>query len=424
MTVHALLARPVGAGATSRRVALVVASLALAVGCAGPAIGQPPVGDPPAVKAARTPLITSVVVGPGPVAHIVGVARQKRVVIQVRSGKRWRTAARARVRRHAFSARVALSATKVGRVRIVGGGRSSKARPLPRAVAGEATGLADASAAPGAPVGPRQPHPQEPAGPSDECGPRPRKADGTFWSCSFFDDFDGTTLNRDKWVPQTDFNSGEQQARYACYRDDPKNVSVSGGRLRLTLRHGTTPRTCLKKANPATTYTSGGVMSYDRFSQQYGRFEARFSNTASTVPGLHEAFWLWPDARFQNPFELWPTAGEIDITETYSQHPSLAIPFLHYTWNDNGGPRPGVNTSWNCRAQRGTDNTYLLEWSPERIDISVNGSPCLTNTSANKAFDKRYIVALTMLIGTSDNRATDATPVPATMSVDYVRVWE
>ena len=41
--------------------------------------------------------------------------------------------------------------------------------------------------------------------PTDACGTQPRKANGTYWSCSFVDDFTGTALNRTKWVPQTIF---------------------------------------------------------------------------------------------------------------------------------------------------------------------------------------------------------------------------
>ena len=38
---------------------------------------------------------------------------------------------------------------------------------------------------------------KKPAG--DACGPRQAKAGGGTWSCTFVDNFDGTTLNRAKW---------------------------------------------------------------------------------------------------------------------------------------------------------------------------------------------------------------------------------
>ncbi|MET3960908.1 hypothetical protein ABIE44_000842 [Marmoricola sp. OAE513] len=163
-------------------------------------------------------------------------------------------------------------------------------------------------------------------------------------------------------------------------------------------------------------------MSYRLFSQQFGRFEARIKNTATTAKGLQEAFWLWPDDRVKST-AVWPAAGEIDISETYSSYPKLSIPFLHYS-ADIFGSRYGVNTAINCAADRGVWNTYTLEWSASKIQIFVNNKLCLTNTSGDKAFLKPYIIALTQGMGAKGNEYNTATPVPATMNVDYVKVWK
>ncbi|MBO9523022.1 MAG: glycoside hydrolase family 16 protein [Nocardioidaceae bacterium] len=257
---------------------------------------------------------------------------------------------------------------------------------------------------------------------SDACGVRPAKADGSLWACTFADDFSGTTLDRTKWMPQTQFTSGVQAA-HACYLDDPSVISQSNGALNLTLRKVETPVSCsFGGSRQPSSYVSGSVMTYHLFSQQYGRFEARIKNAASGVPGLHEAFWLWPDDRVAST-AVWPVAGEIDIAETYSSHPNLAIPFLHYS-ADAYGPVPGTNTAWNCTAYRGVWNTYTLEWSASRLEIKVNGKTCLVNTSGDQAFQKPYIMALTQLMGASGNEYDGRAPLPATMNVDYVRVWK
>ncbi len=79
----------------------------------------------------------------------------------------------------------------------------------------------------------------------------------------------------------------------------------------------------------------------------------------------------------------------------------------------------------NCTADRGTWNTFTLEWSPTRIETFVNGRSCLVNTSADPAFQKRYMINLTQAIGGGTwNQLVDGTPVPATMQVDYVHVWQ
>jgi beta-glucanase (GH16 family) len=266
---------------------------------------------------------------------------------------------------------------------------------------------------------PRTPAPAQPTT-YDACGARPLKADGTPWTCTFDDDFDGSALDRTKWVPQTYFTSGTEE-NYACYRDDPSNVDVHDGMLTLTMLKLDAPAPCGVDRAP-TPLQSGMVTTYHLFSQQYGRFEARIRNTATSAPGLHEAFWLWPDDRVPST-ETWPNAGEIDVSETYSVHPDLSIPFLHYS-ADADGPRSGVNTAWDCTAQRGQWNTYTLEWAPRRIEIQVNGRTCLVNTSGDPAFQKPYIISLTQGLGSEGNEMGPDTPFPATMDVDYVRVWK
>ncbi|WP_203336299.1 glycoside hydrolase family 16 protein [Nocardioides limicola] len=260
----------------------------------------------------------------------------------------------------------------------------------------------------------------------DGCGPRQSKGGGyfkrTYWRCTFVDDFNGTELDRTKWMPQTHFSTGTDLL-YACYYDSPRNISVSNGNLHLTLRSELLPKPCDHKKRLTALFSSGMVSTYRRFSQQYGKFEARYKVKDFRQRGLQEAFWLWPDDRYSDG-TVWPEAGEIDIGENYSRYPDIAIPFLHYTKNDNGGPIPGLNTAWDCAAKRGVYNTYTLVWSATRMEILINGRSCLVNTSGDKAFRKPYILAFTQALGTYGNEnLLIGTQLPATMSVDYMRVW-
>ena len=285
-----------------------------------------------------------------------------------------------------------------------------------RAVAGKAQSVARLVPAAGTPVT------EEPA-PSDECGRQPLKPDGrTYWDCTLAQDFDESELDRTVWRPQTGFPTGSDAGR-PCYIDDPSVISVHDGALHLSVREVPAPPVCPGLKDPPTAHVAGMVTTYRLFSQQYGRFEARIKNTATNVKGLQEAFWLWPDDRYSEVWK-WPASGEIDISETYSEYPDLAVPFLHYSWNDNGGPKPGVNTAWNCTASRGQWNTFTLEWTSSRLEILVNGKTCLVNTSGDPAFQKPYIVSLTQMLGVITNQYDGRAPLPATMTVDYVRVWQ
>ncbi|MDX6278098.1 MAG: hypothetical protein QOJ72_2226, partial [Nocardioidaceae bacterium] len=242
------------------------------------------------------------------------------------------------------------------------------------------------------------------------------------WTCSFADDFGGTSLDRAKWLPQEVFGTGGNAL--ACYVDSPNNISVSDGALHLTLLKGD-PKPCVGHENIVTPYTSGMVTTFHRWSQEYGRMEARVKTTASTASGLHEVFWMWPDDRYAEGQGQWPANGEIDVAETYSNHPGIAVPFLHTALDSLGSILTGstANTAYQCHADRGEYNTYTMEWTPDRIEIFINGTSCLVNTSSNAAFNKRYIMAFTQAIGTQDNILTSDTPVPATMSIDYVHAW-
>ncbi len=262
----------------------------------------------------------------------------------------------------------------------------------------------------------------QPAAPTrtqDACGKRPPKPGGPRWSCTFVDDFDAAALNPKLWLPEMTLVVGHKGGAQACLRDHPDNIAVGGGTLRLTVRKVEQEVRCGDREKTDAPYTAGGVNTYHRFSQAFGRFEARFKVTATDQPGLQEAFWLWPDVRYSSTV-TWPLSGEIDIAETYSQHPDLAVPYLHY---DVLGPQPGINTARNCEARRGVFNTYTLLWSAHRIEILVNGKTCLVNEVGPEAFRKKYIIGLTQMLGTGSNRYQGSAPLPATMTVDYVRVW-
>jgi beta-glucanase (GH16 family) len=259
-----------------------------------------------------------------------------------------------------------------------------------------------------------------------DCGDTILKADGTAWTCTFADDFDGTVLNSNRWRIHADDYTGDYSGDTvkACNSDSPENVNVHDGALHLSVVTGE-PVTCTGLDGETTPYTAGRVTTFHTWSQKYGRMEARIRTTATGEPGLHEAFWMWPDTRYPEGQGQWPANGEIDIAEMRSVDPLRAVPFLHSADDVLGAITSGtnINTAWTCTADRGVWNTYTLEWAADRIEIFVNGRSCLVNTAASEAFKKRYIMILSQGLGTGANAANANTPIPATMDVDYVRAW-
>ncbi len=261
--------------------------------------------------------------------------------------------------------------------------------------------------------------------PPPDCGATVLRSDGTPWECTFADDFTGAQLDRTKWVPQTNFVNGST-THYACYIDDSSVVSQSDGTLKLSTRKMPSPVNCPASV-PDVPYASGQISTYYKWSQMHGRFEARMKSPLFDQTKLHEAFWLWPDVRTESAVP--PHTGEIDISETFGEYPSLSVPFLHY--NDGTGPIPYTgsnsavaNTAHNCSANRGVWNTYTLEWDASRLEIKVNGQTCLVNTSGHSALNKKYIVALTSAMAPSANSYADLEAGPKTTEVDYIRAWK
>jgi beta-glucanase (GH16 family) len=264
----------------------------------------------------------------------------------------------------------------------------------------------------------------------------PAKANGDAWTCTFDDEFDSSTgdptsLDRSKWTPQVTATSGYSTGTSqnpVCYVDSPNNISVSDGSLHLTVRKEDSPVDC---GSASTSYTGGMVTSSGHFSQTYGRFEVRALLPQTTTAGLQETLWLWPDKYTYGP---WPASGEIDFSEFYSQYYWLDVPYIHYNYDSStvdNATNTNVVTNY-CHISLSQYNDYALEWSPGNLTITVNGAPCLIDNyipnnglASPEPFDQPFFILLTQALGSGTNAFDPSTtPLPATTSVDYVRVWK
>lgn len=259
----------------------------------------------------------------------------------------------------------------------------------------------------------------------DACGVVLRKASGGVWTCSFVDKFNNRRLNDKNWaVGQTavsGFRSGP-----TCFTASPSNVLVRRGTLLLTTRAEKRPFVCTSPYGSfESRYTGGTVTSWGRFAQTYGRFEVRAKYPRTVTPGLHGAFWLYPQ---KLRYGAWPASGEIDVAEFWSSQPQLQLPSLHYPgrtfWDDSG---------WDCVvADSSVYHTYAVEWSATRMQFFIDGSLCFDRSwipaaplAAPEPFNHPFNLVLTMGVGSepASNRVTSATTLPATYTVDYAKAW-
>lgn len=189
-------------------------------------------------------------------------------------------------------------------------------------------------------------------------------------------------------------------------------------------------------------YSSARLKSRDKtgkalFAQKYGKFEFRAKLPAGK--GIWPALWMLPAAEKYGP---WAASGEIDVMEAKGHEPGRVHGTIHF-----GGPWPlNDHLGREHRFATGgiTDfHTYAVEWEPGEIRWLVDGnvystqnhwwSTSKTGKSVKEAdwnawpapFDQPFYLVMNVAVGGRfPGNPEKATPFPATMEVDYVRVYE
>lgn len=268
------------------------------------------------------------------------------------------------------------------------------------------------------------------------------------WRLAWHDEFDGDAVDPGKWgfdrgngfynydAMQWIHGWGNDELQY--YTDDPDNVVVAGGTLRIR---------ALKQSRDGFGYTSARLRTRRKdgtnlFSQAYGRFEFRAKMPLGR--GLWPALWLLPEREEHGG---WAASGEIDVLETKGQEPTRIQGALHY-----GGRWPAnTYTVGEHFLERGTIadfHVYALEWNPGEMHWEVDGTRYASmrfwwSTGRGDAkgglppqeeadvlpwpapFDTPFQVVINLAVGGKFPGNPDATtPFPAEMEVDWVRVWE
>lgn len=219
------------------------------------------------------------------------------------------------------------------------------------------------------------------------------------WKLKFDDEFNSQSLNTADWSTGW-FGSGITEPvnpyELECY--NPANMTVSGGTLVLSLTRQA--ESCGGTDRP---YSSGMVNSDGKFEFTYGFIEARI-----WMPGQGQRISNWP--AFWADGQNWPKDGEIDIMEGLVGQACWHF-FSAHSSDNPGGCVPGSFTAgW---------HTFGADWAPGTItyyyDGRVVGRVTSGVTSAPMFLILNYAIS---------NRHRGPVQVPATMRVDYVRVWQ
>jgi beta-glucanase (GH16 family) len=221
------------------------------------------------------------------------------------------------------------------------------------------------------------------------------------WTLTFADEFDGAALDAAKWMDSypggVRTHSNNEQQYYAA-----DGMQLEKGTLRLTAE---------RRATDGMPYTSGMICSAGKFAQRYGWFEirARFPRGQ----GLWPAFWLLPASG------VWPP--EIDVLEVLGQEPNAVHLTSH--WRSVSGKR-----EWSTLKFVGADltadfHTFAVDWEPDRITWYVDGVERF-HTTEHIPQEPMFLLANLAVGGDMPGMPDGSTPFPATMSVDYIRVYQ
>jgi beta-glucanase (GH16 family) len=251
------------------------------------------------------------------------------------------------------------------------------------------------------------------------------------WTMVWSDEFsgpNGSPIDRTKWIAETGGKGwGNHELEY--YTDHSENASLQDGNLVIRALQ----EKYIGPDGVERNYTSARLKTFGKFSQTYGRFEARIK-----IPdgqGIWPAFWMLGDDIDRVG---WPVCGEIDIMENIGKEPAIIHGSIHgpgyigttgleapYTLS---GPLSGPLSG----QRRFADDFHIfaIEWDPESVSFYVDKDVYVRRTRGDLkpgwkwVFDKPFFLILNLAVGGDWPGSPDSTTVfPQSMLVDYVRVY-
>lgn len=252
--------------------------------------------------------------------------------------------------------------------------------------------------------------------------PLPVARDG--WTLTWSDEFnapDGSAIDSSKWVQEIGGGGwGNDELEY--YTTRPQNSFIHDGNL--VIKAIEEKYTGADKVS--RNYTSARLKTQGKFSQMYGRFEARIKIPRGQ--GIWPAFWMLGDDIDK---VQWATCGEIDIMENIGKEPNIVHGTIHGPgYSGSGGISAPLGTAVD---QKFADDfhVYAVEWEPKEIRFYVDEFLYATRTPADLpkgtkwVYDHPFFIILNVAVGGGWPGNPDATTVfPQTMLVDYVRAYK
>jgi beta-glucanase (GH16 family) len=214
---------------------------------------------------------------------------------------------------------------------------------------------------------------------------------------------------------------GNNEKEY--YTDAPDNIALNGsGQLMIVARLAPSGMTCYY--GPCR-YTSAKITTRGKMNAAPGRVEARIKLPSGQ--GLWPAFWMLGTSFPATP---WPQCGELDIMENHGSTTSGVSSAVH-------GPGYSGNTPFvrGYALAQGTFSddfhTFSVEWDSAQVRFLVDNTAHYTVTRSQlqvygkSILDQPFFLILNLAVGGNfDGDPRSDTIFPATLLVDYVRVYQ
>lgn len=220
------------------------------------------------------------------------------------------------------------------------------------------------------------------------------------------DEFNGTSVDTKNWTFETGGGGwGNNEKEYY----QAANATVANGNLVITAK---------KQTVGSNQYTSARMKTAGKHEFTYGKIEARIKLPLGQ--GLWPAFWML-GANIGTVG--WPQCGETDIMEHINIE-NKVYGTIH--WYNNGNASYGGNTTTTPDSY----HVYAIEWDSAAIRWYVDGvqyfsANILNSINGTDEFHKPFFILLNMAVGGNwPGQTIDDTKLPASMYVDYVRVYQ
>jgi chitinase len=231
--------------------------------------------------------------------------------------------------------------------------------------------------------------------------------DTTGYTLIWSDEFNGSSVDQSKWNFDTG-NGTQGWGNWELEYYQAANAVVSGGVLSLTAK---------KESAGGFAYTSARLNTLNKFSFQYGKAVARIK--CASGQGFWNTFWMMGTSG------AWPKCGEVDILENINVSNTM-ISAAHW-WADSINSR-GDYGGYDYSGDQNGFHDYEVEWDSSSIRTRVDGTQyfAIDITPADLSeFRQQFYLLLSLAVGgVYPGSPNSSTPFPASMQVDYVRVYQ